>query len=99
MIAAGIGVPGLLFYLAARDLGFNTQVQPANLAENWWTIPVYVLNAAMNGIVEEVLVVGYLFIRLRQLGWSTVAVLFTSAWCAAPTTSIRASGGLSSATS
>ncbi|WP_245630427.1 CPBP family intramembrane glutamic endopeptidase [Granulicoccus phenolivorans] len=79
VIAAGIGVPGLLFYLAARDLGFNTQVQPANLAENWWTIPVYVLNAAMNGIVEEVLVVGYLFIRLRQLGWSTVAVLFTSA--------------------
>lgn len=79
VIAAGIGIPGLAFYLLARDLGFNTQVQPANLAENWWTVPVYVLAAAMNGILEEVLVVGYLFIRLRQLNWSTGAILLTSA--------------------
>ena len=39
----------------ARQLGINATVEPANLAENWWTVPVYVLSAAMNGVLEEVL--------------------------------------------
>lgn len=78
-VAAGIGIPGLGFYLLARELGINTNVAPANLADNWWTVPVYLLAAAMNGILEEVLMLGYLFLRLRQLGWSWVIVLVTSA--------------------
>lgn len=78
-VAAAIGIPGLAFYLLAREAGLNTTVQPANLAENWWTVPVYLLAAAMNGVLEEVLMLGYVFIRLRQLDWSWWAIVLTSA--------------------
>ncbi|WP_233493922.1 CPBP family intramembrane glutamic endopeptidase [Desertihabitans brevis] len=78
-LAAGIGIPGLGFYLLARELGVNTTVAPANLTAAWWTVPVLVLAAFANGLLEEVVVVGYLFGRLREKGWSWVAVLLTSA--------------------
>lgn len=79
LVAAGIGIPGLGFYLLARELGINTNVSPANLADNWWTVPVYVLAASMNGVLEEVLMLGYLFLRLRQIGWSWWLIVLTSA--------------------
>lgn len=79
LVFAGIGIPGLAFYLLARQIGINTNVQPANLAENWWTVPVYVLAAAMNGVVEEVVMLGYLFVRLRQLDWSWWLIVVVSA--------------------
>ncbi|MCW3156630.1 CPBP family intramembrane glutamic endopeptidase [Micropruina sonneratiae] len=78
-IAAGIGIPGLGLYFAARAFGLNTNVQPANLAENWWTIPVLVGLAVMNGVLEEVVIVGYWFTRMAQCGWTTAAVLIGSA--------------------
>ncbi|MFT3860413.1 CPBP family intramembrane glutamic endopeptidase [Micropruina sp.] len=78
-IAAGIGIPGLGLYFAARALGLNTTVQPANLAENWWTIPVLVGLAVMNGVLEEVVIVGYWFTRMTQAGWGVAAVLIGSA--------------------
>ena len=53
-LAACIGIPGLGFYLLARYLGFNTTVSPANLSENWWTVPVLIGLAAMNAVLEEV---------------------------------------------
>lgn len=67
-IAAGIGIPGLGIYLGARALGLNTNVSPANLAENWWTVPVLVGLAAMNGILEEVTMLGYVLTRFADLG-------------------------------
>jgi membrane protease YdiL (CAAX protease family) len=70
-LAALIGVPGLVLYLAARGLGINTAVSAANLPDVWWAFPVLVLAAAANGVQEEVIVVGYLLTRLRQLGWRT----------------------------
>ncbi len=78
-IAAGIGIPGLGLYLGARALGLNTQVQAAALADNWWTIPVLVLAAAENAILEEVIMIGFLFTRFRQLAWPVPAFLITSA--------------------
>lgn len=69
LAAAVIGVPGLAFYFAARELGFNTNVAPANLAENWWTIPALLGLAAMNGILEEVVMLGFFLARSSQLGW------------------------------
>ncbi len=69
-IAAGIGIPGLGLYLAARALGLNTTVAPANLAQNWWTVPVLIGLAAMNGIVEEVTMLGYLLTRFKDLRWN-----------------------------
>ncbi|GAA1373828.1 type II CAAX endopeptidase family protein [Luteococcus sanguinis] len=68
VLFAGIGIPGLGLYLLARQLGLNTTVQAANLGEHWWTVPVLVLAAAGNGLLEEVLMVGYLFTRFRQAG-------------------------------
>ncbi|SDD06400.1 Membrane protease YdiL, CAAX protease family [Auraticoccus monumenti] len=78
-LAAAIGVPGLGFYLLARELGLNTSVAPANLTDVWWAVPVLVLAAVANGVLEEVVIVGYLFTRLRDLGWSWLVVLLTSA--------------------
>ena len=67
-IAAGIGIPGFGLYLGARALGLNTNVEPANLAANWWTVPVLVGLAAMNGILEEVTMLGYVLTRFADLG-------------------------------
>ncbi len=66
-ICAAIGIPGLGFYLAARELGFNTNVQPANLTAQWWTVPVYIGFAAMNGMVEEVIMLGYVLTRFADV--------------------------------
>lgn len=68
-LAALIGIPGLGFYLLGRSLGFTIDVQAATLGEYWWAVPVLLLRAAMNGIVEEVIVTGYLMERLEDIGW------------------------------
>lgn len=78
-LAAAIGIPGLGFYLVARSVGINTNVVPANLTENWWTVPVYIGFALMNGVLEEVIVVAYLFTRWRQAGWSAPKAIIISA--------------------
>lgn len=75
-LAALIGIPGLAFYVLARRLGINAEVIPAALPSAWWAVPVLVLAAAQNAVLEEIVVVGYLVTRLRQLGlrvWSTIA--------------------------
>ncbi|MDR1264076.1 MAG: hypothetical protein LBK42_00540 [Propionibacteriaceae bacterium] len=41
-LLAAIGLPGLGFYLVARQLGLNTTVAAANLGEAWWTAGVRV---------------------------------------------------------
>jgi membrane protease YdiL (CAAX protease family) len=78
-LAAGIGIPGLGLYVVARALGLNTNMSPANLQENWWTVPVLIGLAAMNAVLEEVVIVGFWFTRARQLGWAPWVVLVTSA--------------------
>ncbi|MGM1058170.1 CPBP family intramembrane glutamic endopeptidase [Saccharothrix sp. Mg75] len=78
-LAAVIGIPGLVFYLVAWNLGLNLAVQPAVLDEAWWRSAVLVLSAAGNAWAEEVLVVGYLITRLRQLGWRGGTALVASA--------------------
>ena len=77
-LAALIGIPGLLFYLGARTLGMNAEVEPAALSSSWWRIPVPVLAAFANGFAEEVVVVGYLITRLRQLGMTPSQAVLTS---------------------
>ena len=70
VLAAVIGGSGLALYIAAFHLGISLNVVPENLPAIWWRIPVLVLDAAQNGILEEVLVLGYLLRRLDQLGWA-----------------------------
>ncbi len=79
VLAAVIGLPGLALYLAARELGVNTTVAPANLVDVWWAVPVLVLAAAQNAVLEEVIMVGYLFRRWAQAGWGTWTIIVTSA--------------------
>lgn len=78
-LAAAIGLPGLALYFAARAFGLNTNVAPANLAANWWTVPVLVGAALMNGLLEEVVMIGFWFVRGRQLAWPVWVVLVSSA--------------------
>jgi len=74
-----VGVPGLGLYLVARALDLNLTVLPSTLGDTWWRLPVLVAAAAGNAWAEEVLVVGYLLTRLRQLGWSENRGLLVSA--------------------
>lgn len=67
-LAAAVGGCGLGLYLAAYRLGFNLNVVAEGLPAVWWRIPVLVLDAAQNGVLEETIVVGYLLRRLGQLG-------------------------------
>lgn len=78
-LAALIGVPGLLLYLVARWLGLNAEVEPSALHHSWWRIPMLVIAAFANGFAEEVVVVGYLITRLRQIGCSGRAAVLASA--------------------
>jgi membrane protease YdiL (CAAX protease family) len=70
VLAAVIGGTGLALYLTAFHLGISLTVVPENLPAVWWRIPVLILNAAQDGILEEVLVIGYLLRRLDQMGWT-----------------------------
>ena len=78
-LAAVIGIPGLAFYFLAKAIGINTQVSAANLEAVWWSAPVLVLAAIENALLEEVIMVGYLFTRWRQTGWSWPLVIALSA--------------------
>jgi membrane protease YdiL (CAAX protease family) len=79
VLAAVIGGTGLALYLTAFHLGISLTVVPENLPAVWWRIPVLILNAAQDGILEEVLVVGYLLRRLDQMGWTPWRAIATSA--------------------
>ncbi|GHD20734.1 CPBP family intramembrane glutamic endopeptidase [Nocardiopsis kunsanensis] len=69
-LAALIGLGGLAVYVLSWRLGLTLTITPSTLEGNWWDVPVLVLQAAKNGILEEVIVVGYLLHRLAQLGWA-----------------------------
>jgi membrane protease YdiL (CAAX protease family) len=78
-LAAVVGGAGLLLYLIAHASGINLTVVTDDLPHVWWRFPVLVLSALQNGVLEEVLVAGYLLHRLRQLGWSDNRALAVSA--------------------
>ena len=69
-LAALIGIPGLGLYLLGRVAGITPDVAPSTLTDAWWRIPVLVVSAAANSWAEEVVMIGYLLTRLRQLGFS-----------------------------
>ncbi|WP_299445653.1 CPBP family intramembrane glutamic endopeptidase [uncultured Phycicoccus sp.] len=79
-LAAAVGIPGLAFYLLAKAAGINTTVAAANLVgAAWFTVPILVLAAAQNAVLEEAVMVGYLFRRWGEAGWGTWRVIVTSA--------------------
>jgi membrane protease YdiL (CAAX protease family) len=78
-LAVCIGAPGIGLYFGAHELGINANVVPAALPDLWWAVPVLILAAAQNAILEEVVVVGYLMTRLEEMGWRIRAVIAASA--------------------
>ncbi|MBB5788639.1 membrane protease YdiL (CAAX protease family) [Jiangella mangrovi] len=74
-----IGLPGLGIYFLGHALDMNVSIQASTLNAYWWTVPVLVLSAVQNAVVEEVIVVGFLMTRLKQLGWELPAIIATSA--------------------
>jgi membrane protease YdiL (CAAX protease family) len=79
LLAACIGIPGLALVYVAKLLGLNAQIVPAALEPRWWAIPVLILAAVQNAVLEEVIVVGYLVTRLWSMGVSLVWVVVASA--------------------
>ncbi len=79
LLAVGIGLPGLGLYAIGRALGVTAQIVPVPDTTYWWTIPVLILAAVENAALEEVVAVGYLMTRLRELRWGPWIVLVTSA--------------------
>lgn len=78
LLAAVIGIPGLALYLISWQLGYSLAVVPSLLAESWWRPVTLTLSAIGNAVAEEVLIVGYLLTRLRQLGIGENASLLIS---------------------
>lgn len=79
LLAAAIGIPGLVFYVFAREIGINTTVVPAALDTYWWTVPVLVLMALKAALSEELIVVAYFFDRMKRLGVGPIATIVSSA--------------------
>jgi membrane protease YdiL (CAAX protease family) len=74
-----VAAVGLGLYVASIELNVNRFVIPVPPLGHWWTIPILVLGALQNALLEEVVVVGYLIRRLGQIGWSGPAALAGSA--------------------
>ena len=78
-LAAVIGGGGLGLYILAFKADISLNIVAAGLPDVWWRFPVLVLSALQDGILEEVLVVGYLLSRLRMLGISPASAVAISA--------------------
>ena len=66
-----IGVPGLALVWAARQAGINASLNVVDFPDVWYRVPMLLLDAAQNGILEEIVVTAFLLTRLRQLGWTS----------------------------
>ena len=78
-LAAIIGGGGLALYIVAKEHGANLNVVATNLPDVFWRLPVLVLAAAENALLEEVVVTGYVVHRLGQLGWKPWSAVAFSA--------------------
>ena len=77
-MAAVIGIPGIAFYFAAVHLGINRLIDPGSGSPYWWSSIVLLLAAARAAFVEEFIVLGYWFERMRRLGVSPAVTIVTA---------------------
>lgn len=78
-LAAIIGLPGLGLYAFGRAIGQSVRINTNGLPDLWWSATILLASAAVAGLVEEVIVVGYLVTRLQDLGWPVPAIIIASA--------------------
>ena len=64
LLAVAVGTVGVALYAATVRLGVNRSVVPVPPTGHWWTVPVLLLGALRSGLLEEVIVCGYLLRRL-----------------------------------
>jgi len=79
LFAAAIGIPGLGLYLAARWFGLAAKVIPTDVNAYWWTTPLLLLSAVTASVLEETIMIGYLFARLRERGMADTKITWLSA--------------------
>lgn len=69
----GVGLFGLIgagtmgVYFAGRSLGITAQMVPTDVTEYWWNAPVLLLAALRHSLLEEVIMIAYLFDRARRI--------------------------------
>jgi membrane protease YdiL (CAAX protease family) len=78
-LALAIGIPGIGVYLGSKAIGIGVTVVPSAIDTYWWTVPILVLSALRSAVQEEVIVIGYLFARLRDLRWTTWPIILAAA--------------------
>lgn len=78
VLALAIGLPGLALYVAGRALGQTVRIDTSGLPPEWWTALVLVLSAVGYAVQEEVIAVGYLATRLRELAWKPWTIVLAS---------------------
>ena len=78
-LAALVGGTGIIWYLGAYAMGINLNVAAQGLPDQWWRVPVLVLGAMENAIVEEIVVLGFVLHRLRQMDWAWGPAIWVSA--------------------
>jgi membrane protease YdiL (CAAX protease family) len=78
-MAALIGLPGLGLVILARRLGVNAELQASGLAEIWYRYPVLIAEGVKNGVLEEIVIVGYLLTRLQAMRWPVGRAILVSA--------------------
>lgn len=74
-----VGAVGMVLYVGSYQLGLNRGILPVPPREAWWVILVVLLGALRAGILEEVIVCGYMLRRLDQMGWRPGYALAASA--------------------
>ena len=78
-LAAVVSIVGIGIYLGSVSLHLNRFVVPVPPLGHWWTIPMLILTAIEAGLLEELIVVGYMITRAEQIGISTVGAVVMSA--------------------
>jgi membrane protease YdiL (CAAX protease family) len=79
LLALVIGAGGIGIYLGARALGLAVSISADSLPPYWWAVPVLLFSALRAALQEEFIVIGYLYARLRQLGWGKWTIILSTA--------------------
>lgn len=78
-LTAAIGIPGLGLYVLGRAIGQTVRIDTSGLPDQWWRALVLILAAVAAALLEEVIAVGYLVTRLKDLAWSPRSAVVASA--------------------
>ncbi len=70
VLAVAVGGAGLVFYLFAFRAGLSVQIAAAQVAGQWWEWPLVLGQALTSSVLEEVVILGFVLLRLSQAGLS-----------------------------